>query len=158
MEFSIAKITLCKLCQHSQCDFLTEMLLRKRYNQDYVAEIIGASQASVSRHLDRHVTVIPEKKVKPIIPVSLDILGELRQLYTEMRAVDSDGRLLVEYNREARQTLELLSKLLLVAERMPQEDTVDWEDIQVTIMDALTPFAQAREAVAKALVVKVLKA
>ena len=137
------------------------MLVEGRTSGRRVASIFDLSEASVRRHAAKH---LPESLAAAVdaelVANGDDLLNQVRELQRRTLAIleraeeEGDHRVALRAIREARGCLELLGRL---AGELQERQTVNvlinpqWVEIRGTILHALEPHAEAREAVARAL-------
>ncbi len=126
-----------------------------------VARAVGCNRSTATRHARNH--LLPELREAVAADPDLkhlDVVSELKDLYARMkghleRAEQSDNWQAIKgFHSEARNDLELLAKLL---GELQQEGTVsiylspEWLSLRAVVVEALTPYPQARTAVLEAL-------
>ena len=151
----------CNVCRHPQCNEFDEALALGKMTQAEVAEAIGVDQASVSRHFKNHVT--PQVKQELMLADASDV-GVLQQLQTlasrmaahlEEAETAKDKRYIRAFHSELRKDLELLAKLMLVANAYQPLDITgepEWIELRTAILLALQPYPEAKDAVLQCLV------
>lgn len=154
--------TTCVVCLHARRDEFDKALALDQMTPAQVAREIGCHRSSVSRHKKNHLLPVMAEQVKADPELAeLDILAELKKLFRSMRtnldmAEKTDNWQAIRgFHSEARQDLELLAKLLGDLDTRPQINiwiTPEWQAISATIILALSPFPDAKIAVASALV------
>lgn len=147
----------CTVCAHDEAHLINVELVATGGNRR-IATQYGLSEAAVRRHRQEH---IPELLVKAKDAVESaeadDLLGEVRELQTRTLSIldEAEGvrelRTALGAIREARANLELLAKLRQLIDTTPTVNILIAPQAQQVIVRALTPYPDARLAVADAL-------
>lgn len=158
----------CRLCNHPKRNALDLDLVMKRKSQRAVAKKIGISNASVSRHVNRHLR--PQLGYLLAIErhnASIDIMREIRELYAGLKQQyelllarkESEQSLVPRFHAQLRKDLELLAKIMGELEeakvKVEIHQTQQFVEVNQTVINALSDFPEARLAVAAALKVNV---
>lgn len=149
----------CTICFHPEREAIDAAIISGTAYRN-IAQQFSVGYSSVSRHADGHIADAIQqsqeakeeahgldvvKQLKDINKISLDILKESRDLKENdmaLKAIDRIGK-----------QLELQAKLLGAIDT-PQVNVYlspEWLDIRKTLIGALSPFPDARVAVAAAL-------
>jgi transposase-like protein len=124
-----------------------------------VASDFAVSPDALKRHRQNH--LLPERREAlrndPEL-VTVDPLKEMRTLYHRMsehleRAEQEpdNWQAILAFHREARRDLELLAKLMGELDERPQVTVMIAPQVQAVIVEALSPYPDARRAVVDAL-------
>jgi hypothetical protein len=126
-----------------------------------IARRYGLVGRSVSRHAASHLPAAVQQAAKQDDEArDLDVLKEVKALHKLSLLVltraerTNDLRTMLGAIREARETLELVAKLLGDLDERPQVNVLvmaQWIEIRAVLMNALKPYPEARTAVARAL-------
>ena len=149
----------CTVCNHNKRDEIDTLYIQGSPYRD-IARRFEVSLSSVSRH-KKHLpkTLLKAKEVKEIAKAD-SLLKQLEELQTRTNGVfkkaekQKDLRTCLAAIREARGNLELIAKLV---GELNEERTInihlnpEWIEIRTSILNALTPFPEARLALAEVL-------
>jgi len=155
--------TRCKVCLHEDRDMIDQQLLVSGISRKEVAERVGCSRRSVSRHIANHLVPNATQLVAFDPEMEVDILLEVRKLISTMRQhADQASRegsqnwqAIRALNAELRSELELLAKLFVLLS--PPDNSValassdEWVSVRSDLLSALIPYPDARAAVLSAL-------
>jgi hypothetical protein len=146
----------CTVCGHERRPEIDSALIAGASVRD-VAGRFALSKTAVQRHLATHLAA---KTAEANRVIQRDILSEVEQMIERLdRALDraedgGDDRLLVLAIHERRGMVELLAKLLGELDERPEVNLVlapEWVTFRVTLLKALLPYPEARQAAATAL-------
>ncbi len=151
----------CTICSHPKRDEFDKALALKTRSASDIARELNLAPSSVTRHAQNHLLPVLQELIKDDDELgAVSVLAEIKTLYRRMksqleRAERSDNwQAIRAFNAEARQSLELLAKLIGELNEAPQINILmmqEWQDIRGALLTALGPFPAAREAVADAL-------
>jgi transposase-like protein len=147
----------CSVCDHPERQKVDEALVSGAPYRS-IAKRFALSESAVYRHKAEH---LPARLAKAREAVEVaqadDLLTQVRDLQDRALAIldraESAGELRTALGaiREARGSLELLAKLLGDLDERPQVNVLIAQEAQTTIIAALAPYPDARQAVADAL-------
>jgi hypothetical protein len=150
----------CTICSHAEREAIEQALLAGQPFRA-VAVCFGTSATALFRHKQDHLPVaLLSAQGAAEIAHGDNLLEQVRTLQSKTHAIlaraEAAGQLTVALQavREARGCLELLAKLL---GELSQGTTVnillapEWQRLRSTIIVALAPFPEARQAVLQAL-------
>jgi hypothetical protein len=150
----------CTICSHAEREAIEQALLAGQPFRA-VAWFFGTSATALFRHKQDHLPVaLLSAQGAAEIAHGDNLLEQVRTLQSKTHAIlaraEAAGQLTVALQavREARGCLELLAKLL---GELSQGTTVnillapEWQRLRSTIIVALAPFPEARQAVLQAL-------
>ena len=151
----------CSICRHPQRAVIDQQLLVHTPFRRIAAQT-GASASSIIRHHDDH---LPEVLAKAAAAAEVaradDLLIQVKALRGKaiqlLQAAEAQGdyRTALAGVREARACLELLLEVEGRLDRRPQVNllvSLEWQACRTALLAALAPYAEARAAVAAALV------
>ncbi len=148
----------CTTCQHPKRREIDRLLATGTPAAE-VAQRFHLVDRSVRRHAENHVPAAVQAAAKQDDQArEIDVLSEVKLLHKITMAIlaknHQDGRLALGAIREARGNLELLGKLLGDLDDRPQVNVLiapQWITVRGALLKALTPYPEARAAVAAAL-------
>ena len=150
----------CTICHHPNRDDIDQALVRREPFR-HIAAHHEVSTSALVRHSDDHLpaTLLQAHRAADVAHAD-NILGEVLDLrdhalgiLDKAEKVD-DLRVACSAIREARGCLELLGKLAGTLKDGPTFNVFlspEWQTVQVTILKALAPHPEARQAVVAAL-------
>lgn len=148
----------CSLCSHRDRDEFDRGLALGDVSQAEVARLVGCNRSAVNRHVKRHLLPAVKKQAQADAELGgVSVLKELRGLYRRMkshldRAEQTDNwQAIRAFSAEARQDLELLSRLLGELESGATVNVLvstEWLRVKTAIMEVMTAYPQAKEALA----------
>jgi hypothetical protein len=151
----------CSICDSERTDEINRMLVEGKTAYRRIASLCDVSEASIRRHAAAHLPKVLAAAAGAEREASADdLLRQVRDL--QLRAVgilnqadqNGDHRIALSAIREARGCLELLGRL---AGELQERQTLNvlinpqWMEIRVSILEALRPHPEARDAVVRAL-------
>ena len=150
----------CTICDHEQREAIDQELVRGASLRD-IAGRYRVSKSALERHKANHLpaTLAKAKQAQEVARAD-SLINEMRELQQiTMRILDEAGKsgdhlVALRAVGEARRNLELLGKLLGELDTRPQFNILlspQWITIRAVLLNALQPFPEARQAVAKAL-------
>ena len=150
----------CTICRHKSREDI-ECALIERTPFRYIAAQHAVSASALVRHFDDHLPdALPKAKDVEDAAHADTILGQVQDLRDRAMKILDDAETKRDFRnalaaiREARGCLELLGKL---AGKLAEGATVnilvtaEWQAVQMSLIDALSPYPDARIAVAAAL-------
>ena len=150
----------CTICTHDQREEIDKALVSGTPYRN-ISKRFSVSMGALSRHRADHLpSHLAKAQEAREVAQADDLLAQVRDLQTKalriLARAEKTGRLRTALAgiREARANLELLAKLL---GELQQEGTVnivlapEWVELRTVILAALTPYPDARLAVAQAL-------
>jgi len=149
----------CTICNHNKRDEIDTLYIQGSPYRS-IAKHFKLSESAAYRHI-QHLpkTLLKAKEVKEIAKAD-SLLEQLEELQTRTNSVfkkaekQKDLRTCLAAIREARGNLELIAKLV---GELNEEKTInihlnpEWIEIRTSILNALTPFPEARLALAEVL-------
>lgn len=147
----------CTVCAHPEREAIDQALVGGASNRS-LASLYDVSEAAVRRHASNHLPakLVMAEKAEEISRAD-DLLAQVRDLQARTLAIleaaesTSQHRTALSAIREARSNLELLAKLV---GELDEGTTVNvlvspqWVQVRTVLLEALTPYPQARSAVA----------
>jgi len=150
----------CSVCQHPDRPAIDMMLVNHKPFRA-ISRQFGLSKAAVLRHHDEHLGETLAKATAAAETARADdLLEQVRALRTKslqlMLAAEKSGdlRTALAGIREARACLELLAEMSQQLDRRPVVNltiSAEWLQVRATLLDALRPHPEARQAVASRL-------
>jgi hypothetical protein len=150
----------CTVCSHPQRDEIDRALASGQTIRR-LAPLYGVSESAISRHKRNHLPVaIARAREVTEVANAKDMLDQVRGLEAKARSIlaqaeaAGDLRVALSAIREARGCLELLARL---TGELQEGQTVnvlvlpEWASIRSALLQALTPYPEARVATARAL-------
>lgn len=150
----------CSVCSHPERGAIDAALVAGGSFRD-IAGQYRISKSALARHKDSHIpSALAQAREAQEVAQADNLLGQVRDLQARALGIlaraEKTGNLRVALGaiREARGNLGLLAKLL---GELQQEGTVniilapEWVELRTVILTALTPYPDARLAVAHAL-------
>ncbi len=149
----------CSICSHPLRADVDAALSEPGALIVRVASDFAVSPDALKRHRQNH--ILPERRealrTDPEMG-AVDPLKEMRTLYHRMsehleRAEEEpdNWQAILAFHREARRDLELVAKLMGELDERPQVNILIAPQVQQVIINALTPYPEARRAVVDAL-------
>ncbi len=150
----------CTVCNHSQRAEIEQLLLENEPLRD-VAGRYRVSKSALERHKKAHIPLALVKAQNAAEAAQADTLLEQVQ-HLKARALTildkaegaGDLKTALSAIREARNTLELLAKLMGELDESPTINLVsvpEWLNLRAVVIQALLPFPAAAKAVVEAL-------
>jgi hypothetical protein len=147
----------CTVCVHPNREQIDVALVAGEPNRR-IATQHSLSEASVRRHHDGHLpsTLLKAKEVEEVARAD-DLLAEVRSLQARTLAIleaaeeTKELRTALGAIREARSNLELLAKLAGDLDERPLVNILIAPEVRYVIVEALSPYPEARLSVANAL-------
>jgi len=151
----------CTVCGHKDRDTIDQALVAGQSARS-LAAVYRVSPDAIERHNAAHLpkTLVKAQAAQEVAHAD-SLLSEMRRLQKITlgllsRAVGADDlRMALGAIREARSNLELLAKLTGELDERAQVNLVispEWVLVRAALLTALAPYAEARQAVAAALV------
>jgi hypothetical protein len=147
----------CSVCDHPERQKVDEALVTGAPYRS-IAKRFVLSESAVYRHKVEHLPArLAKAREAAEVAQADDLLAQVRDLQDRALAVlgraESAGELRTALGaiREARGNLELLAKLIGDLDERPQVNVLIAQEAQTTIIAALAPYPDARQAVADAL-------
>ncbi len=150
----------CSVCQHPE-RHVVDVSLVQRDSYRTIADSFGLSESALKRHVKDH---LPELLVKSSAAVEASdadaLVAELRRVadnlerLSEKAEKDEDYRTAIAGNVALLKRAELLGKVRQLINEAPTLELhmhPEWVQLQALIVNAVRPYPEAREAVAKAL-------
>jgi len=149
----------CSVCSHDESHAINVALVSPARNYRAIADGFGLSQSALKRHASEH---LPELLVKATEAVERsaadDLLVELRAIrdnlvrLSNLAEEDEDYRTAIGGNVARLKYAELLAKVSQIIDERPVVNvTLIAPEVRDAIVKALTPYGEARLAVANAL-------
>ncbi len=147
----------CSICQHPDRDAIDRRLVEGAALSK-TAAIYRVSEDALGRHKDNHLPVklVRAKEVRDLTEADallrrmLQLEQRARQILDQAQA-SGDLKTALSGIREARNTLELLAKIAGELDERPVVNVLIAPTVQVAIIAALEPYADAKLAVVAAL-------
>ena len=151
----------CSICHHECLEEINRALVEGVAFPALVAKY-RVSKDALSRHKANHLpaTLAKAQEAQEVAQAD-DLLNQVRSLQsrtlTILEAVEASGeyRTALAAIGEARRNLELLGKIAGELDERPVVNVLvstEWVSIRTTVLEALSPYPQARAAVAESLV------
>ena len=150
----------CTVCRHPDRPAIDQAVVNRRPFRDIARHFTVGRMAAV-RHHDEHLAETLAKATAAAETARADdLLEQVRALRTKslqlMLAAEKSGdlRTALAGIREARACLELLGEMSQQIDRRPVVNltiTAEWLQVRATLLDALRPHPEARQAVASRL-------
>ncbi len=150
----------CTVCRHPDRPAVDMALVNHRPYRNIAAQF-GLSASALVRHHDDHLPATLAKATAAAETARADdLLEQVRALRTKslqlMLAAEKSGdlRTALAGIREARACLELLAEMSQQLDRRPVVNltiSAEWLQVRATLLDALRPHPEARQAVASRL-------
>lgn len=148
----------CSICGHPEIDDINRALVDGQSFRN-IAKRFNVSVASLKRHKDDHIPVtLAKAKEADQVAKAEDLLDQIRDLQRRTLQIlnkSKDDRVSLAAIREARSNIDLLGQLLGKLDNSPKVAVLvanpEWLTIRAIILKALSPYQEARQAVAKAL-------
>jgi hypothetical protein len=150
----------CTVCSHGESFAINEALVLEKASNRAITRQFGLHHDAVRRHRQH----IPELLVKASEAMEVaqaddlleNVRGLQRRAYAILDTAEETGELRTALAaiREARGSLELLAKLLGELDERPVINITlseEWTQIRGAMMDVLSPYGEARVAVARRL-------
>ncbi|PLS84868.1 MAG: hypothetical protein CYG60_15615 [Actinobacteria bacterium] len=148
----------CTVCEHEERGQLNRALVRGSESEREIASRFGLTQAAVDRHRRNHLRPYLAELIREDPELAeLSPLSEIKGLYFRVRrllnqAEDAqDWPAAKAFHSEARRDLELLARVVGDIDDSPKINILISPDVQQVIIGALSPYPEARLAVADAL-------
>lgn len=149
---------LCTVCEHEGRGQINRALVRGSESEREIASRFGLTQAAVDRHRRNHLRPYLAELIREDPELAeLSPLSEIKGLYFRVRrllnqAEDAqDWPAAKAFHAEARRDLELLARVVGDIDDSPKVNVLISADVQQVIIGALSPYPEARLAVADAL-------
>jgi hypothetical protein len=150
----------CTICAHRDRDAVDQALVAGETLRT-IADRFSVSKTALVRHKENHLpaSLVKAREAGEVARAD-DLLSHVRNLQTRtlriLTASEDAGELRTALTaiREARSNLELLAKLLGELDDAPKVNvavSAQWLTIRTAMMEVLSPFPEARKAVADAL-------
>jgi hypothetical protein len=148
----------CTVCFHPDSLLINEALILEGKSNRAVASQYGLDREAIRRHKSH----IPDLLLKArddlegydtdtILRKIEDLERETLEQLEEAKADKGDRRIVLAAIREQRQNLELLARLVQLIDASPRVNILITPQVQQVIISALSPYPEARQAVADAL-------
>ena len=148
----------CSICHHERLDEINQALVEGTVLFE-IAALFRVSDDALSRHKANHLpaTLTKAREAKDVARAD-DLLGQVQNLQARtlaiLEAAETYGehRMALAAIGEARRNLELLGKLAGELDERPVLNVLvstEWVSIRTVVMEALSPYPEARTAVAK---------
>lgn len=148
----------CGVCGHAKRGEIERELMERRPAGE-VGKRYGLSEDAVQRHRQKHMEregkpeAAPPQSHEELVAQARELQGKTLEV---LAAADSAGELHASLRaiREARQNLQVLSKLLAQIDQTPQVNVLmlpQWWRVRSCIMEVLEPYPQIRFALAERL-------
>src|SRR3712207_388467 len=146
----------CTVCDHPERHSVDETLVNRAPYRS-VAKRFGLSESAVYRHKAEHLPahLLKAREVEEVAQAD-DLLDQVRNLQTRVLDIleraekAGDLRTALAAISQARGNLELLGKLAGELDERPVMNVLvstEWATIRMALMDALSPYPEARSAV-----------
>ena len=146
----------CSICTHDKRDAIDQALIvGTGYRK--IAERFGVSPAALSRHLRRHLVALLAGRQE----VDADnLLGQVANLQRQAQVIKDkaeatgDLKTTLQGIRELCRIIELLAKLRGELDTRPVVNVLlapQWVTVRAVLLEALSPYPEARQAAAAAL-------
>jgi hypothetical protein len=152
----------CTVCDHEERASIDAALVSGTPLRD-IAGQHGVSKSALERHKAGHLPAhLAKAKEAGEVARADDLLSQVRHLQDRTLAILTTSedagelRTALAAIREARGNLELLAKLLGELDDAPKVNilvSAEWVAVRTSMMEALSPYPEARTAVAEALLV-----
>jgi len=150
----------CSICTHPK-HFEIEKLLIEGQSERVIANQFSITQGSLHRHKRSHLdeNLLKAHELKEMLHAD-DLLGQIKSLqeraYKNLDLAESerDVKSISMALREARGNLELLARLLGKLQETKVVNVLispEWMSLKIEILNALSPYPEAREAIVEAL-------
>jgi hypothetical protein len=147
----------CSVCDHPERQKVDEALVTGAPYRS-IAKRFALSDSAMYRHKAEHLPArLAKAREAAEVAQADDLLAQVRDLQDRALAILDRAERAGEFRtalsaiREARGNLELLAKLLGDLDERPQVNVLIAQEAQTTIIAALAPYPDARQAVADAL-------
>lgn len=153
----------CKICNHEQRAAIDAALVSRGGTlRDIAGQFSGTSKSSLARHKESHLpaSLVKANDVAEIVQAD-DLLARLDRLCKDAHRIkgkaeaDGDLRTALAGIRELVRIIELLAKIRGELDESPKVNVLiaspDWIQTRMALMNALSPYPEARAAVAQAL-------
>ena len=150
----------CTVCTHEQKEQIDQALVAGEPLRD-VAGRFGISKSSLARHKDAHLpTILAKAQAAEEVAQADDLLGQIEDLRRQAQAIKdqamktNDLRTALQGIRELVRIVELLAKLRGELDERAQINILllpEWVQVRTRLLYALTPYPEARQAAAAAL-------
>ena len=150
----------CTICTHDDRPAIDQALVNSKPNRR-IATQFGVSESAVRRHRAEHLSAtLAQARASEDVAHADDLVSQLQALSQETLAIFREARQAKEHDlalraiARAEKQIELLAKLLGELDERPTINLVlsaEWVTVRTTLMAALQPYADARVAVADAL-------
>jgi len=151
----------CTVCVHPERESIDKALITGDSAFLALSALFGVSDSALRRHAKKHLpATLAQAQDAAEVAQADDLLGQVKELRDKAYGVLSkaeaagDLRTALAAIREARGCLELLAKLLGELSEQPIVNILlspEWIRVRSRLIYALTPYPEAREAVATAL-------
>lgn len=151
----------CTVCTHTEREAIDRALVAGEAVRVVASRYVPLSKTAVQRHKDEHLpkAMVQAQEAQEVAHAD-SLLDQVQSIQGRTLAIltaaetSKDGRLALGAIREARSNLELLAKLTGDLNDRPQISLVispEWVQVRTTILTVLSPYPEARVAVAGAL-------
>ncbi len=157
----------CTICTHAEHDAINAALVGTASIRD-IAALYRVSQDALSRHKADHLPLTVAKaeatrqveQARGVVAEGLDVVAQLRAINSVTMHVlkeardRHDGELALKAVDRVQRQIELQAKLLGDLDERPQINILvapEWLAVRTVLLRALTPYPEARTAVAAAL-------
>ena len=150
----------CTVCGHPQRAEIDRLLLTGNVKVQTIATEFGVHWRALYRHKAHLVQTLGLAPQAPTVADADSLLAQLTDLQERTLAIltnaehGDDKALALKAITEARRNLELLGKLAGELQTQPTVNVVftqEWIQVRAVVLQALAPYADARQAVAEAL-------
>ena len=150
----------CTVCAHDERHQINVALVHREPYR-HIAKRSGVSTAALQRHVRDHLPKLLVEATQALeVAEADDLLTEVRDLQARTLAIleateeTHEHRVALTAIREARGNLELLARLLGELDERPVTNilvSAEWVSVRTVMMEALSPYPEARIAVAEQL-------
>jgi hypothetical protein len=147
----------CTVCAHPDRPAIDQMLVNRQPFR-HIAAHAGLSTSALVRHHDDHLPAqLAQAKTAAEAAQAEDLLQQVQALRGKalelLRKAEGEGdyRTALQGVREARACVELLLEVEGELDRRPQVNVLvsaEWRTVRAALLEALTPYSEARAAVA----------
>lgn len=151
----------CSICSHERRDEFDTAVATKKMSRAEVARLVGCERSTVTRHFKNHVqpalSARTERDMEAVVLDVEKILQDmLARLMTQLEKAEQedDWRAVRGFIATTLRAVELLAKIKGDLDERPVVNLLispDWLRVRSVLLGALTPFPDARVAVASAL-------
>lgn len=162
----------CSICVHPERAMIEQGIVANEKYQE-ISKRFDVSISAIGRHKDNHLKAViqefKERRAEQTVQVVeqgeerktqfvWNLLEEMQWLHEEVHALHEAAKGVADYNAtakalsEGRQQMKLFSELLQGQEQGSREQLEqEWLNVREVIFEALTPYPEAKRAVARAL-------